>query len=56
MAKTKPVIVQQATDLSAIGGTTSEFKALETSKLSEKYDIVPMILPKVHKKVISNKG
>lgn len=51
MAKTKPVIVQQATDLSAIGGTTSEFKALETSKLSEKYDIVPMILPKVHKKV-----
>lgn len=51
MDKTKPVIVQQATDLSAIGGITSEFKALETSKLSEKYDIIQMVLPKVHKKV-----
>lgn len=47
----KPVIVQQATDLSAIGGTTSEFNALKESSLSRKYEIVPMVLPKVHKKI-----
>lgn len=43
--------MQQATDLSAIGGTTSEFNALKESSLSEKYEIVPMVLPKVHKKI-----
>lgn len=47
----KPIIVQQATDLSVVGGITSEFKALEQSSLKEKYDIIPMVLPKVHKKV-----
>lgn len=51
MSEKKPVIVQQATDLSAIGGTTSEFNALKESSLSEKYEIVPMVLPKVHKKI-----
>ena len=51
MENRKPIIVQQATDLSAIGGTTSEFKALEASRLSQKYDIVPMVLQKVHRKV-----
>lgn len=51
MSRKRPVIVQQATDLSAIGGTTSEFKSLKESALSEKYDIIPMVLPKVHKKI-----
>ena len=51
MPREKRVIVQQATDLSAIGGTTSEFNALKESSLSEKYEIVPMVLPKVHKRI-----
>lgn len=44
-------IVQQATDLTAIGGTTSEFNAMKNSKLNEKYEFVPMVLPKVHRKI-----
>lgn len=47
----KPVIMQQGTDLSALGGTTSEFNAFKNTKLTDKYEFVPMVLPKVHRKV-----
>lgn len=47
----KVKIVQQATDLTMIGGTTTEFLAMKNSMLNEKYELVPMVLPKVHKKV-----
>lgn len=48
---TKVRIVQQGTDLSAMGGLSSEFKSLSESSLNEKYDMIPMILPKVHRMV-----
>lgn len=48
---TKVKIVQQGTDLSAIGGLSSEFKSLSESSLNDKYDMIPMILPKVHRMV-----
>jgi glycosyltransferase involved in cell wall biosynthesis len=48
---TKVKIVQQGTDLSAIGGLSSEFKRLSESSLNDKYDMIPMVLPKVHRMV-----
>ena len=44
-------VVQQGTDLNAIGGLTSEFKNLQSSSLNEKYEMIPMVLPKLHRMV-----
>lgn len=44
-------VVQQGTDLTATGGLTSELKSLSNSSLNEKYEMIPMILPKMHRMV-----
>lgn len=48
---TRIKVVQQATDLSAIGGLSSEFKSLTQSSLNTKYEMIPMVLPKVHRMI-----
>lgn len=41
-------ILHQVLDPSGIGGVSSEFRALQNSKLSEKYDFKAMILKDIH--------
>lgn len=47
----KPKIMEQTLNLNMIGGLTTEFKALENSNLSEKYEFLPLVLEKVHRKI-----
>lgn len=47
----KPKVMEQVPDLNMIGGLTSEFNALKNSSLNQKFEFIPLVLPKVHRKI-----
>lgn len=44
----KTKVIQQVLDPNGIGGVSSEFKALEKSTLTEKYEFIPVVLKNCH--------
>ena len=44
LSRNKIKVVQQSLSLSVLGGTTSEFKALQHSSLGEAFEFIPMVL------------
>lgn len=47
----KPKVMEQLPGLNMIGGVTTEFNMLKESSLNKKFEFIPLVLPKVHKKI-----